>query len=217
MAKLIFLSVVLSFACSAHAAIIIDSSSQGLYNNDLGDLANLDGPGGFFLAQNVSEGDPTLPNVAEPAVTYDGNFGADWLGGDLTGGTWSGPQAIPGSWSVNTETAIIYEFTLAGASSLHIDLGVDNGILVWLNGNYLFGAQNSGGANIAEYDIDVANVAAGVNRLQVLREDHGGGTGYAILVDATALPGASVDEPGVLALLGLGALVLGLRRRKQQV
>ena len=196
---------------SAQAAIIIDGSTQGLYNNGLGDLAALDGPGGFFLAQNSSEGDPTNPNIAEPAVVYGGNFGADWLGGDLTGGTWSGPQAIPSGWAVNTETAIIYEFNLASASSLHIDVGVDNGILIWLDGVFLRGAQASGGANINEYDIDVASVAAGTHRLQILREDHGGGTGYAISVDAQ--PAAAVSAPATLALLGFGAL-LGLRRRQ---
>lgn len=213
LAKTLFATLLLATTASAQAAIIIDGSTQGFYNDGLGDLAALDGPGGFFLGANSSEGDPTNANIAEPAVVYGGAFGADWLGGDLSGGSWSaGPVNIPAGWAVNTETAIVYEFNLAGASDLHIDVGVDNGILIWLNGVFLRGAQASGGANINEYDIDVFGVSAGLNRLQILREDHGGGTGFAIAVDAN--PTANVPAPAALALLGLGAL-LGLRRRRR--
>lgn len=64
-----FLLLLLPFA--SHAIVILDATTAGRYNNGLGDLAALDGPGGFFLGPNISEGDPILPPViAQPAVVY---------------------------------------------------------------------------------------------------------------------------------------------------
>ena len=68
-----------------------------------------------------------------------------------------------------------------------------------------------GGSNLNEYDIDLAGLSAGNYNLQILREDHGGGTGFDILATATA----AVPEPGTLALLGLGLAGLGFSRRRR--
>ncbi len=210
-----FLLIACLFPLPAAATIIIDNTSLGLYNSSLGDLASIDGPGGFFLGANVSEGDPTSSFTTDPGIAFSAAFGADWLGGDYTGGSWSAnPVAIPGGWTVNSETAIVYDFTLALASDLHIDIGVDNGILVWLNGSFLYGATAAGGANINEYDIDVSGLGAGNHSLQIIRADHGGGTGYGISVDAKELP-VKVPEPGSLLLFALGLTLLGLNRLKK--
>jgi hypothetical protein len=196
----------------ASADIIIDATTAGLYNSGLGDLAGMDGPGGFLVGANVSEGDPTIMLGADPGFAFTAAFGADWLNGDYTGGTWSaGPVAIPTTWAVNTETAIVYNFNLASASSLHIDLGVDNGIVVWLNNMFLFGATAPGGASIGEYDIDVASLGPGAHSLRILRADHGSATGFAISADATAL---RVPEPGSFLLSAIGLFGLGLSRMK---
>lgn len=197
----------------ASAAVIITTASAGLYNSGLGDLAAIDGPGGFLLGANISEGDPTIVLAADPGLAFTAAFGTDWLAGDYTGGTWSvGPVAVPAAWAVNTETAIVYDFALGSASSLHIDLGVDNGILVWLNGAFLFGATAAGGANLTEYDINIASLAAGSHSLQILRADHGGATDYAISVDATPL---AVPEPSSLVLASLSLAGWRLMRRKK--
>jgi hypothetical protein len=196
----------------ASGAIIVTNATPGLYNSGLGDLAALDGALGFLRGPNVSEGDPTIVLAADPGLAFPPAFGTNWLAGNYTGGAWSAaPVAIPAGWAVNTETAIVYDFNLATPSSLHIDLGVDNGIIVWLDGAFLFGATAAGGSNLNEYDVDVAALAAGLHRLQILRADHGSGTGYDISVDATA---AVVPEPASLLLSMISLAGLGLARRR---
>jgi hypothetical protein len=185
---------------AAHAAVIIDGDTQGYYNAGLGDIIAV-------------VGDPTVNPAPAPDLSGVANLGTWLTAAAPSGGTWSaGPQAIPATWDVITETAIVYEINAGtGLSNVHIDLGVDNGIYVWLNGNYLFGAMQSGGANINEYDIDIPSLAAGKHYLQILREDHGGSTGYLIQMtaDRTAVP-----APGALALLGIGLAGLGFVRRR---
>ena len=197
---------------NASAAIIIDNTTTGaLYNQGLGDLHAMDGVGGFLVGPNSSEGDPTIVLGADPNFAFTPQFGNDWLGGDYTGGSWLlllGP--VPSSWALNTETAIVYDFNLATASNIHIDLGVDNGIVLWLDGNFLFGATAPGGSALTEYDVDIAALAAGAHRLQILRADHGGAQDFDISVDATAVP-----EPGTLLLSIVSLAGMGLARRKK--
>ena len=201
----------LSFSGAAQAVIIIDNSTGGHYNNLIGDMADYY-DASHFPAANISEGDPTINPLSEP-TTFGAAFGADWLAGDYSGGTWGTVSDVPNTWAINTETAIVYDFTLATASDLHIDLGVDNGIYVWLDEAFLFGAMAPGGASVSEYDIDLAGVISGDHSLQILREDHGGGTGYLIAVDATE-SSSSVPEPGTLTLFLLGLMGLSVVRKR---
>lgn len=68
-----------------------------------------------------------------------------------------------------------------------------------------------GGASLGEFSSPLADLAAGTHYLQLLREDHGGGTGYSIrLTGDDAAP--SVPEPGPLSLMLMGAALLFTRR-----
>mgnify|MGYP006428047751 CR=1 FL=1 len=221
-------AVATAAALPAGASVIIDNATSGYMNTALGDLAEDSTLGNqtdtatgekLFPAANVAEGDPTIPPVAtEPDLanadpgtqTAFGNF----LGNtNALGGNWSSsPMAVPSSWAVNDETAIVYEFDpgTPRRAALSIEIGVDNGIFVWLNGDYLTGALAPGGAFPAEYTAS-AQVGPGTNYLQILREDHGGSTGYDIQVTATAVP-----MPASLGLLGAGLIALGAVTRPRQ-
>ena len=130
------------------------------------------------------------------------------------GGAWTGTQAIPQGWAVNDETAIIYTFDAqAGLQNVSLALGVDNGIFVWLDGNYLFGARAGGGSSLGEYMPALGNISAGIHYLQLLREDHGGATGYDIQLTADFVR-PSVPEPVSLWMLGLGVIGLIAARRR---
>ncbi|TYC62741.1 PEP-CTERM sorting domain-containing protein [Marinobacter sp. BW6] len=200
-------SVLALFASATSATIIIDNDSTGWYNSGLGDLALTYGPGSdFFPGANVSEGDPVVTGLAEPDLSLTTNLG-NWLNADFSLGTWTGPNSsIPKNWTVNDETAIVYEFTLTESSSITVDIGVDNGLFAWINGDYTFGAMSSGGSFPGEYSFGTT-LGAGTHYLQLLREDHGGSTGYDIKVTA-------VPEPATIALFGLGLLGMGIARRK---
>lgn len=187
----------------AYAEVIIDSSTPGYYNAGLGDI--------YPVA-----GDPVvLPVTPEPDLSTVANLGT-WLGTAApSGGSWSAaPQAIPSTWAVNTETAIVYviDAGAGGLSNVQVELGVDNGIFVWLNGDYQFGAMAPGGSVPGEYTFDLGALGAGTHYLQVLREDHGGQTGYSIRVSAERV--AAVPVPGAAALLGIGLVGLGWGLRR---
>ena len=123
-------------------------------------------------------------------------------------------QAIPSTWAVNTETAIIYEIGAgAGLENVGLSLGVDNGIFVWLDGTYLFGTRRAGGSSPGEYVLALPDLTAGAHYLQIMREDHGGQTGYAIQLTADAM---KVPEPGTLALLGFTLTGLAVARRHRR-
>jgi hypothetical protein len=109
-------------------------------------------------------------------------------------------------------------FDLPAPANLTLWLAVDNGVEgFYLNGVLGTASVNAEGtANRWEhvFDIPAAYTRAGTNHLAVQLEDHGGGTGYALVITAddtavnppfTTNPPTAVPEPASLALLALGA------------
>lgn len=205
-----------SVSLAAHAITILSNGSAGYYNNGLGTLLDTSGVNDPFPCANVACGDAMLNFAAAPNLSAASAQLGSWLTSSApTGGAWSAaPVAIPSAWTVNSETAIVYAINAAaGLTNVHLSLGVDNGVFVWLNGAYLFGARAAGGSALGEYTLTLSDLT-GLNYLQILREDHGGGTGYDILLTADV---ARVPEPATVAIFGLGLLGLAFATRKHAI
>ncbi|MBK4214910.1 VPLPA-CTERM sorting domain-containing protein [Paracoccus caeni] len=214
----------LAASTTAMAATLIDNSTQGYYNNGIG--TSLDGTNPFggnfmFPLANVSGGDPSLdiPAGNEPDLSSASAALGDWLSNPAApGGTWSaGPVAIPTSWTINDETAIIYTLDggAGGLSNVNASFGVDNGLFVWLNGTFLGGHLRPGSAIPGEFSLSLGDLGSGLHYLQILREDHGGASGYTVDVTGDLNQPAPVPLPASgLLLLAAAAGLSALRRRK---
>ena len=217
--KGIFLTAAFLFPTAANAVTLVQTSDPGFYNDSIGTVLNLTNGGetGPFPVLN----DDTLTFPTAPDLSTANSALGNWLTnpGSLNS-NWTAETSIPNNWTPGDEVAIIYQFDTLGATNVQASFGVDNGIFAWLDGEYLFGARAGGGPSAGEYVLNLGDLDAGTHYLQLLLEDHGGTNGYIVNITAdTFIPGpptAHVAEPGTLAILGLGILGLGLRRRRSR-
>ena len=163
--------------------VLVDDASKGFYSNALSTIH--DGTQEQFPLANVAGGDPVIFRAAEPDLAVVADILRDWLSQSPlpVNANWSELQPVPSAWPANTETAIIYpiEAGQEGISNFKGEFGVDNGIFVWVNGQFKFGALAPGGALRIEYtDIDIGSMPPGLNFIQILREDHGGPASFTV-------------------------------------
>jgi hypothetical protein len=199
-------------AFCAPSVTLVDGTTLGYYNNSIGTV--LDGTSYLFPAANTISGEPSIPVAPEPDLSAAAGILGDWLTdpGNLNA-NWQDSVVVPTTWAENTEVGIVYAIDAGprGFQSMDIQVGVDNGAFVWLDGTYLFGGVEPGGAVLGEYSTNLSDIAPGMHYLQVLLEDHGRLTNY--LVSVTGVPNAPV--PGAVLLGSLGIALVGWFRGRR--
>jgi len=128
-------------------------------------------------------GDPTLKPADEPDLSPVSSILGDWLvaGPPPANGDWAMVAAYTKMWPVGTEVAMVIPITINAGGHLVASIGVDNGVFVWLDGVYTFGAEEPGPATPGEYMVDLGTLQ-GTHYLQFLLEDHGGTNGFSLSI-----------------------------------
>jgi hypothetical protein len=123
-------------------------------------------------------------------------------------------------WKANTDLALQKTVTIDGTlnGDLTLNLALDNGAIVFINGIQVFKDDAEGNTNYWEYTQSVSNSLfhQGDNVIQVLTEDHGSNTYFDMKLAGDI--STSVPEPTTmsLALLGLLGIIGGAAARKRK-
>ena len=213
--KLLYIIAALALPTASNAVVLVETSDPGFYNNSLGTILNNTNGGntstGYFPTSNDANVDfPLAPDLS----VADAILG-DWLTDPLNlNSNWDYLENIPNMWDIGTEVAVMYQFDTQEATNVVASFGVDNGIFVWLDGEYLGGARRAGTVIPGEHTFDVGDLDAGTHFLQIILEDHGTTNGYDVLITAdTFIP--AVPVPAAVWLFGSGLLgLIGLARLK---
>lgn len=204
------------------------ADTQGLAI-DLGELLDDASETGVFLcvalpcAAETFAAISAAPDLAAAALAL-----GDWLNDpeNLPDG-WGDVQAVFQNWTPGSEIAAVYVFDIDVESWTNVELRAnsDDGLLVWIDGSFVFGATGPGGAidDLGfDYRLRLPDLAGGRHVLQILAESRGPDDPALIfelrgepIVDTGARGAAvSVPEPGSLTLFAFGLIgVLVLRRR----
>jgi hypothetical protein len=114
-------------------------------------------------------------------------------------------------WSADQDLALQKMVTIDGTfnGDLTLNLALDNGAIVFVNGNEVFRDVAEGNTEYWEYTHSVSNsfFHQGKNIIQVLAEDHGGNTYFDMRLTGDVTP-SSVPEPSMLMLALCGFAVI---------
>lgn len=201
------LSAGASSAVAATVTIVADNATPGHYNSNVGDLGAPSGTLPWFPAPNTFSGTQDQIFSTGPDLSAVASLG-NWLSDPANlNSNWSSPMAIPQTWAVNQEVAVVYSFDAgAGLRNLTASFGsIDNGINIWVDGAWKFGARDPEGRPWT--GIALGDVSSGTHYIQILLEDSGGATAYG----GPSISGTEVPIPpaawlfisGVLGLVGI--------------
>jgi hypothetical protein len=189
---------------------------------DIADLFGPDGLDALFDCGTCSLAPTDTPDLTDIEAQIAALAG-DWLNnpGSLDD-VWSELQSVSIAWSEDFERAIVYEFDIDVLQWTDVELRINaaTGILVWLDGEFVFGASNpSDFLDTLDWPFisSLPDLDGGQHFLQVFLENHDAESGFALEIRGAPVF-ASVPEPNGVALLAFGILAFGLilRRRKQR-
>lgn len=177
---------------TTQAVVLVNGTTSGFYNEALGTI--LDGTVPQFPLPFGQGDDPTFFPADEPNLAAATNILGHWLATPpALNSNWQAVAVIPDTWALNTETAIIYPVDAGnyGIADLRGDFDADNGIYVWVNGQFKFGARAPGlpsPTGVFEYtNVFLGSLPPGTNYIQILREDSGITAGAQIRLTGTAM------------------------------
>ncbi len=204
-----------------------DDNSQGVAI-DLGALLDNGSDTGTFLcdAAPCDTGDFTEISE-EPDLSSAIDLLGDWLSDPANLEDWDDIAAVLENWAPGSEIALVYEFDITDDlwTDVEIRANAGDGILIWIDGVFIYGATGPGiFTDEAGYDYqaDLPDLSNGSHVLQIIVSSNGGRT-PAVTFEIRGNPAnntqtanaTSVPEPGALVLFGLGlAGLVTIRRRK---
>lgn len=220
--NLFLVGVAVCVSTTANAVVLVQTSDPGFYNNSIGTVLNDTNGGNTSTGYFPTSNDAAVNFTAPPDLSAASGALGNWLTDPLhLNSNWSHLASIPNSWAVGTEVAVMYQFDTLGATNVVAQFGVDNGIYVWLDGHFLFGARGPGSHSPGEYSVPVGNLSSGTHFLQLVLEDHGSINGYDVSITAdTFIPGPPpnvIPEPATLAWLGIAIPLLAFYVRRNRM
>ena len=213
--KLLPVIAALALPAAANAVVLVETSDPGYYNNSLGTILNNTNGGNTSTGYFPTTNDANVDFPIAPDLTVADAILGDWLTDPSNlNSNWDYLESIPNMWAIGTEVAVIYQFDTLEATNVVASFGVDNGIYVWLDGEYLGGARRAGTVIPGEHVFDIGDLDAGTHYLQIILEDHGTTNGYDVLITADTFTPA-VPVPAAFWLFGSGLVgLIGLARQR---